>query len=67
MSRWRHFIVAIGLVPALLIYVVLVMQLADVVANINFILDILFYIVAGLLWVPVAGRVVGWLAKHESH
>ena len=67
MSRWRHCIVAIGLVPALLIYVVLVMQLADVVANINFILDILFYIVAGLLWVPVAGRVVGWLAKHESH
>jgi hypothetical protein len=67
MSRWRHLVVAIGLVPALIIYVILVMQLADLVANIHFILDALFYLVAGLIWVPVAGRVVGWLAKHESH
>ena len=67
MSRWRHLVVAIALVPALLIYVGLVMQLADVVGNIHFILDALFYLVAGLIWVPVAGRVVGWLAKHESH
>ena len=67
MSRWRHFVVAIGLVPALIVYVVLIMQLADAVVNIHVILDVLFYLVTGLMWVPVAGRVVGWLAKHESH
>ena len=66
MSRWRHFVVAIGLVPALIVYVVLIMQLADAVVNIHVILDVLFYLVTGLMWVPVAGRVVGWLAKHES-
>ena len=67
MSRWRHFVVAIGLVPALILYVILVMKLADAVVNIHVILDVLFYLVTGLMWVPVAGRVVGWLAKHESH
>ena len=67
MLRWRHLVVAIGLVPTLLIYVALVMQLADKVTNIHFILDALFYLFAGLIWVPVGGRVVGWLARHESH
>jgi hypothetical protein len=67
MSRWRHLIVAVGLVPGLLIYIALVMQLADLVTNIHLVLDLAFYLVAGLAWIPAASRVVGWLAKHESH
>ena len=66
MARWRHFIVAIGLLPALLIYLGLVVQVADYVTDVHIILDFLFYAVAGLAWIPLAGRVVGWLAKHES-
>ena len=67
MSRWRHLIVAVGLVPGLLIYIGLVMQLADMVTNIHFVLDLAFYLFAGLAWIPAASMVVGWLAKHESH
>ncbi|MBL6775319.1 MAG: DUF2842 domain-containing protein [Candidatus Puniceispirillum sp.] len=67
MTRWRHLTVAIGLVPALIIYVGLVMQVADMVTDIHMVLDFLFYLVAGLAWIPAASKVVGWLARHESH
>jgi hypothetical protein len=51
----------------LIIYIGLVMQVADMVTNIHLVLDFAFYLVAGLAWIPAASRVVGWLAKHESH
>ena len=54
------------MVPALVIYLGLMMQVADFVTDIHIILDFLFYAVAGLLWIPLAGKVVGWLAEHES-
>ena len=66
MTRWRHLSVAIGFVPALLVYVAVVMQIADLVAGIHGLLDLVFYIFAGLAWIPIAGRIVGWLARHES-
>ncbi|MEK9851152.1 MAG: DUF2842 domain-containing protein [Candidatus Puniceispirillum sp.] len=65
-KRWRHFSVAIGLVPALFLYVGAVLQIADLVINIHVLVDMVFYVIAGLAWIPLAGRVVGWLAKHES-
>ena len=66
MRRWRHLIVAVGMVPALVIYIGLMMQIADFVTDIHIILDFLFYAVAGLAWIPLAGKVVAWLAEHES-
>ena len=48
MKRWRHLVVSIGMVPALVIYLGLVMQLVDYVTDIHIILDFLFYAVAGL-------------------
>jgi hypothetical protein len=65
-QRWRHLVVAIGLVPALILYVGAVLQIADLIADIHVLVDLVFYVVAGLAWIPVAGRVVGWLARHES-
>ena len=65
-QRWRHFAVAIGLVPALIVYVAAVLQIADLITGINVLIDLVFYVVAGLVWIPLAGRVVGWLARHES-
>ena len=56
--RWRHLIVALGMVPALVIYIGLMMQIADFVTDIHIILDFLFYAVAGLLWIPLAGTVL---------
>jgi len=64
--RWRHLIVAVGMVPTLVIYLGLVMQIADLITDLHIVLDFLFYALAGLLWIPLAGRVVGWLAEHES-
>ena len=66
MKRWRHLLVAVGMVPALVIYLGLVMRIADYVTDIHIILDFLFYVVAGLAWIPLAGKVVSWLAAHES-
>ena len=65
-QRWRHFAVAIGLVPALIVYVAAVLQIADLITGIHALVDFVFYVVAGLVWIPLAGRVVGWLARHES-
>ena len=58
MFRWRHLIVAVGLVPALIIYIGLVMQVADMVTNIHLVFDFAFYLVAGLAWIPAASKVV---------
>ena len=66
MKRWRHLIVALGMVPALVIYLGLVMQIADFITDIHIVLDFLFYAVAGLAWIPLAGKVIVWLAAHES-
>ena len=66
MKRWRHLVVAVGMVPALVIYLGLVMQIADFVTDIHIMLDFLFYFIAGLAWIPPAGKVVGWLATHEN-
>lgn len=65
-QRWRHFVVAIGLVPVLIVYVVAVLHIADLIAGIHVLVDLVFHVVAGLVWIPLAGRVVGWLARHES-
>jgi len=67
MTRWRHLIVAIGLVPALVLYLGAMMLIADHVTSIHILLDFLFYVVAGLAWIPLAGTGVGWLATRESH
>ena len=66
MARWRHLLVAIGVVPAMIIYVGLIIGLAALFTNIHPVLDLLFYIAAGLLWIPPAGKVITWLAKHEA-
>ena len=54
------------MVPALVMYIGLMMQIADFVTDIHIVVDFLFYAAAGLLWIPLAGKVVGWLATHES-
>ena len=65
-QRWRHFAVAIGLVPTLIVYIAAVLQIADFITGIHVLIDLVFFVVAGLVWIPLAGRVVGWLARHES-
>ena len=66
MKRWRHLVVAIGIIPAFLLYITLVMVLTDYLTDIHFVIDLLFYVVAGLAWIPASVKIIGWLAKHEA-
>ena len=66
MLRWRHLIVAICMVPALVIYVLLCMFLADFVIGIHLVLDLIFFLLAGLAWIYPAAAVVKWLANSEA-
>lgn len=66
MPRWRHLLVTLLLIPALIVYLAIVMAIADHVAGYHVLIDILFYAIAGLAWIPGAARVIGWLAKHEA-
>ena len=57
---------AIAAVPAIALYAVCCMFLADYVTGLHWLLDSLFYLAAGLAWLYPAGFVVSWLAHHES-
>ena len=67
MKRWRHFIVVIGIIPALIIYVAFFMYTFDFITGYFWLLDWITYIIAGLLWLYPSAKVIKWLADHESH
>lgn len=67
MKRWRHFIVVIGIVPLLIVYVAFFMYVFDFVTGFHWLVDWIIYILAGLLWIYPATKVIKWLADHESH
>ena len=67
MKRWRHFIVVIGIVPLLIVYVAFFMYAFDFVTGFNWLIDWVIYILAGLLWLYPAAIVIKWLADHEAH
>ena len=66
MARWRHLAVAVGIVPALIIYISAMLWLSAFVTEIHGLIDFLFFVVAGLVWIPAASIVVKWLARHEA-
>lgn len=66
MARWRHLAVALGIVPALIIYIGVMLWLSAYVTEIHGLIDFLFFVVAGLAWIPAASVVVKWLATHEA-
>lgn len=67
MKRWRHFLVVVGTIPALVIYVALWMFLFDYITGYFWLLDWVIYIIAGFLWLYPATKVINWLADYESH
>ena len=66
MKRWRHLIVAIGTVPAFALYIGIVLILTDYVTEIHWVIDLFFYLIAGLAWIPLSVKIIDWLARHES-
>ena len=67
MKRWRHLIVVIGIIPALIIYVAIFMYIFDYITGYHWSIDWLIYILAGLLWLYPATKVIKWLADNEAH
>lgn len=64
--RWRHLAVAVGIIPATAVYILICLVAADIVTGYHGLLDGLFYLAAGLVWIYPASKVIGWLAQHEA-
>ena len=67
MKRWRHLIVVIGIIPSLIIYVAFFMYIFDYITGYHWSIDWLIYVIAGLLWLFPATKVIKWLADNEAH
>ena len=67
MKRWRHFIVVIGVIPLLILYIAFFMYVFEFITGYFWLFDWIIYILAGLLWLYPSARVIKWLADHESH
>jgi hypothetical protein len=66
MKRWRHFIVVIGVIPILILYIAFFMYVFEFITGYFWLFDWIIYILAGLLWLYPSARVIKWLADHES-
>ncbi len=66
MRRWRHLLVAIMVVPALTGYIILATIFSEVIVGKSLFVDFIFYLLAGLIWIPGAAVVVRWLADKEA-
>ena len=66
MKRWRHLVVVIGIIPFFIIYMSFFMYIFDFITGHHWSLDWIIYIVAGLLWLYPATKIVGWLSNNEA-
>ena len=66
MRRWRHLLVAILVVPVLIGYIILATIFSEVIAGKSLFVDFIFYLLAGLIWIPGAAVVIRWLADKEA-
>ncbi|MGC6517037.1 MAG: DUF2842 domain-containing protein [Candidatus Puniceispirillaceae bacterium] len=66
MKRWRHLVVALLTIPAFALYIGLVLVLSDYMTEIHWLIDMVFYILAGFAWIPLSVKVIDWLANHEA-
>lgn len=67
MKRWRHFVVVIGIIPLLIMYIGFFMYAFEFITGFFWLIDWIIYILAGLLWLYPAAKVIKWLADHEAH
>jgi hypothetical protein len=67
MKRWRHLLVALLVVPALTLYIIAAMVLSQYITGFSGVIDLVYYIIAGLAWIPWAAIVIRWLADNEAH
>ena len=66
MRRWRHLLVAILVVPGLTGYIILVIIFSEFIVGKSLFVDFIFFLLAGLIWIPGAAIVIRWLADKEA-
>ena len=66
MRRWRHLLVAILIVPVLTGYIILATIFSEFIVGKSLFVDFIFYLLAGLIWIPGAAVVIRWLADKEA-
>jgi len=67
-QRQRKFLGTIALFALIAIYALLAMAVAIVlqVHNASKLVELLYYVVAGLLWVLPAGLLISWMQKPDG-
>ena len=64
--RWRHLLISVLIIPYLILYTVMAIYIIDLVSEIHWLLDLVFYITFGFLWILPSIPFVNWLARKES-
>jgi hypothetical protein len=67
-QRQRKFLGTIALLLLIAVYALIAMGVAIVlqVHNVSKFVELLYYVVAGLLWVLPAGLLISWMQKPDS-
>ena len=64
--RTRKFIGAIGLIVFLFVYSLMAMLVAVALqVNASKLVEVLYYIIAGLAWVVPAGAIIWWMQRPD--
>ena len=64
--RWRHLLISILIIPYLITYTVIAIFFIDLFSEIHWLIDLIFYIIFGFLWIFPSIPFVNWLAKKEN-
>lgn len=60
--RWRTPIVGVAIPLGLFLYTVLVVNVSDFLPD-SLLLQTVFYILAGLAWIPPVAMLIGWAQR----
>ena len=64
--RWRHLLISVLIIPYLILYTVMAIYIIDLVSEIHWLLDLVFYTTFGFLWILPSIPFVNWLARKEN-
>lgn len=64
--RTRKFIGTIIFILGMTIYALLAMVFADIVTDRHWLVQLAFFTVAGLVWVPPAGLLITWMQRPDE-
>lgn len=63
--RWRTLIAGFGILFFLTIYIALILNISDLLSD-NLLISTIFYLLAGLAWIPFVVKLMGWAQRDKS-